>query len=513
MNIRRQNKWVLLAWVALLLHCPAAWAEETSATGQFTPSNISQLTPKFTVVLGGAVEGAGHYQNVSSHSYVQSGGSLYTIDGWGGVSKLDLTRKGERIWYNDLGRRNIDAWLQASRGMALDGDTLFAAGSDGQLHWIDADTGSTIRSVQAVDPKMGADIVAPPLVAGNLVIVAGSGDDRVGPLSIVAYDKLTGKLTWEAELGELSGLSAVVRQPGLYDADRGQVIWSFAFPAIAVPEIERQAWAGNGIVSLEINTGALRWAQRELPPALARPENGALHLVPATADVPARLVQFSGDGRFKIFDAASGTPLAASSIYDLDPSHIQFSLGQHEDLHVTAPTDTCENSWSVISFASTTSISAGLAYGSNANACVAGVGHIMPPEMEANWLGAYYAGHDASLGVLTAADVTTAEIVAQRVFPAPLVGGALVTDDGMLFVGTADGMLHVLDEKTLEPISSTHMATLSSVKPMTFELEGRTYLAVVVGGNALGPYLAYRSPDLDMSEGLLVLVVMGIKDQ
>ncbi|MHA6688847.1 outer membrane protein assembly factor BamB family protein [Devosia sp. A449] len=513
MNIRHHIRGLLLVSTALLLHFPAAWAQQPPAVSQFTPSNISQLAPIFTVVLGGAVEGAGHYQNVSSHSYIQSGTSLYTIDGWGGIAKLDLTRKGERIWYNDLGRRNIDAWLQASRGMVLDGNTLFAAGSDGQLHWIDTNTGSLVRSVQTVDPKTGADIVAPPLIAENLVIVAGSGDDRVGPLYIVAYDKVTGELAWKADPGELSGLSAVVRQPGLYDAERGQVIWTFAFPPIAVPEIERQAWAGNGILALERETGALRWTQREAPSALARPESGPLHLVPATTDLPARLVQFSGDGRFTIFDAASGATLAAASSYDLDASQIRFSMGQHEDLQITAPTDTCENGWSVLSFASAISSSAGLAYGSNANACVTGIGHIMAPKTDVNWLGAYYAEHDASLGVLTAADLATAEIVAQRVFPAPLVGGVLVAGNGLLFVGTADGMLHVLDEQTLEPMSSTHLAALSSVNPMTFELEGRQYLAVVVGGNALGPYLAYRSPDLDMSEGLLVLVVMGLKEQ
>ncbi len=279
-------------------------------------------------------------------------------------------------------------------------------------------SGTLVRSIATGNPVDGFDIVAPPLVTDRLVIVAGSGDDRVGPLKFLAFDKATGEPASEAELGELEGLSAAVRQPGVFDAERGQVLWPFTFPAIAVSEIERRAWAGNGIVALDVATGALRWSHRELPPDDALPQDGPVHLLPASGDLPPRLLQFRGDGRVTLLDAASGTPLSDASIYGAAATRIAFSSGTHNgDLRIAAPTVTCENAWAVNGYASTVDVASGLAYGANATACVTGVGHILTEQRGSNWLGAYYAGHDASLGVLTAVDIASGEIAAQRLFP------------------------------------------------------------------------------------------------
>lgn len=511
MTAGRRTHGPLLGLALFLLGAMPAMAEDA---GRFTASAMGALVPKFTVVLGGAVEGAGHFQNVASHSYLASGDFLFTIDGWGGISKLDLAKNGKRVWYNDLGRRNIDAWLQASRGMVLDGDTIFVGGSDGLLHWLDATSGTLERSIATGNPADGFDIVAPPLVTDRLVIVAGSGDDRVGPLKFLAFDKASGELAWEAELGELDGLSAAVRQAGVFDAERGQVLWPFTFPAIAVPEIERRAWAGNGIVALDVATGALRWSHRELPPGDALPQDGPVHLLPASGELPPRLLQFRGDGRVTLLDAASGAPLSDASIYGADATRIAFSSGTHNNnLRIAVPTSTCENAWAVNGYVSTVDVAAGLAYGANATACVSGVGHILTEQRGSNWLGAYYAGHDASLGALTAVDIASGEIAAQRLFPAPLVGGATIIGDGLVAVTSADGTLYVLNATTLEPITDRQFAALSSVVPLLTSVDGQDRLVVAIGGDALSPYLAYRSPDLSMSEGLLVLAVMGLRGQ
>jgi len=508
-NVCRRDRGLLLG-LALFLHCGVA--ATAGEAGKFSAASITGLVPKFSVILGGAVEGAGYYQNVVTHSYLPSGNFLYTIDGWGGISKLDLANKGDVVWYRDPDRRNIDTWLQASRSMALDGDTVFVAGSDGMLHWLDAASGTVTRSVVAGNPVDGFDIVAPPLVTDKLVIVAGSADDRVGPLKFIAFDKASGALAWDAELGDLAGLSASVRQPGIFDAARDQVIWPFSFPAIAVPEIERRPWAGNGIVALDIATGTLRWSHRESPPSEALPQDGPVHLLPATSDQPERLLQFRGDGRIDLLDPGTGASIGASSIYSA-PAPIAFSVGENNnDLRLAAPTATCENAWAVNGYASTVNAATGLAYGANANACVTGVGHIPPDRSEPNWLGAYYAGRDASLGLLTAANTRTGEIVAQRLFPAPLVGGAVIIGDGLLAVTTADGALHVLDARTLEPIADRQLVAMSPVEPIHTVVEGQDRLIVAVGGNAISPYIAYRPPNLTMSEGLLVLVVMGLRE-
>jgi alcohol dehydrogenase (cytochrome c) len=57
---------------------------------------------------------------------------------------------------------------------------------------------------------------------------------------------------------------------------------------------------------------------------------------------------------------------------------------------------------------------------------------------------------------------------------------------------------------------SQRFATLTAVPPVTFAVDGRQFVAVVVGGNAMTGGLSYRPSSMSLTEKLFVLVVLGL---
>jgi alcohol dehydrogenase (cytochrome c) len=171
----------------------------------------------------------------------------------------------------------------------------------------------------------------------------------------------------------------------------------------------------------------------------------------------------------------------------------------------------CPNVLSTPAFAATLSARTGLAYGAGAEGCAPGLVPVRTPTAR-GWYGGYYAGAVDAIGALAAVDPATGAVAATRVFEYPLHAGALSTAGGLVFTTTADGTLHALNDETLETIWSQHFATLAPVPPITFAVDGRQHVAVVVGGNALSGGLSDRPTGMSITEALYVLLVLRLPE-
>lgn len=457
---------------------------------------VDALVVRWSVALGGLVEGGGNYAATLPLSPLVDNGFIYIVDGWGKVSKLDARRQGAVVWDNAAGQHNLDAWLQASRGIALWRGFVIAGSADGRIHWIDAETGETARSVQVGDPREGYTITAPPLIVGDRIIVGGGGGDRGAPGRIDALDAVTGTRQWRTDLvpapGEAGRFGAGFLQTGVYDPAAGLTIWgvAHAFPRFDPPPGNTPF--ANSALALDVATGAIRWRHvYAAGPGPGQSEAGTHQLV-ATEEGESLVTHFGNDGVFYALDAATGALRSATPVL---PNGVEAVPG-------------CPNIRSVPAFAAAYSSRTDLAYGAGADGCDPG----FVPRREGGaggWLGAYYAGAFSAVGVLTAVNPATGAVAARRSFDYPLHSGVLATAGGLVFTATAEGGLHALDDTTLETIWTTRLATLSPLPPLTFEVDGEQFLAVVVGGNALAAGLTYRPPEMTMSENLFVLVVFG----
>ena len=102
---------------------------------------------------------------------------------------------------------------------------------------------------------------------------------------------------------------------------------------------------------------------------------------------------------------------------------------------------------------------------------------------------AVYRAHD-----LAAVDVRTGKLKAEKWFPWPLYSGTLGTAGDIIFTAQADGKIMALDKDTLDELWSFNAGTTIAAPPITYSINGKQYVAIVVGG------ALYRPADFNTQE-------------
>jgi glucose dehydrogenase len=93
--------------------------------------------------------------------------------------------------------------------------------------------------------------------------------------------------------------------------------------------------------------------------------------------------------------------------------------------------------------------------------------------------------NDARWGLLSAIDLGSGHIAWQHKTSQPLVGGVLATAGGLLFCGEGDGKLAAYDSQTGQSLWQYTAEYGVNAPPITYQINGEQYIAVVSGGNSL----------------------------
>ena len=142
-----------------------------------------------------------------------AGNMLYT--GFAGEDREYLgcydEATGKELWRLDLGEKFVDEFGDGPRSSpVIDGETVFALSSNGDLHAVDRKTGKALWSVSF--PKKFESKVArwgysmSPLVDGDMLVVEAGGGEGEG---IAALNKKTGDIIWTGFDGEVGYSSPV----------------------------------------------------------------------------------------------------------------------------------------------------------------------------------------------------------------------------------------------------------------------------------------------------------------
>ncbi len=223
MRLRRVLEFSCAAAVALVLAgCsnmnPMNWFSSTPAGAK--PAELPALSNPLPVktLWSTSVGSAG----IFVFTPVLSEGSVYAAARDGTVVRMDAA-SGKVIWKANAGTR-------LSSGVGTDGKLLAVGSDEGVLVVLDAEKGSMLWRA-----RVSSEMLATPKIAGGLVL-ARTADSR-----IFAFEVADGKRRW---VYQRAAASLIVRSPAGITVGDGRVYGGFA---------------GGKLVSIDLETGALRW--------------------------------------------------------------------------------------------------------------------------------------------------------------------------------------------------------------------------------------------------------------
>lgn len=232
---------VLLFSVIVVVAQPIQW-RGANRDGKFTDTGLLKKWPDAGPQLILKVEGIGKgYSSViATDKYMFVTGMIDTLD-----YLSCIAMDGQIKWKVPYGR----SWKQSfpeTRGSAtIEGDRVYVVSGTGQLSCINVEDGATIWKVD-VDKDFKAEwhiwgVSESPLIVDDKVICSPGGKQT----SIVAFDKMTGKLIWQSKSvgGPRTYLSPTIYQYKSFryilaatgthlialEPETGNVVWTFQY--------------------------------------------------------------------------------------------------------------------------------------------------------------------------------------------------------------------------------------------------------------------------------------------
>jgi alcohol dehydrogenase (cytochrome c) len=112
-------------------------------------------------------------------------------------------------------------------------------------------------------------------------------------------------------------------------------------------------------------------------------------------------------------------------------------------------------------------------------------------------------------GAIKAVDPVTGELKGQARLDYPNFGGIMATAGNLVFAGHLDGTFSAYDAKTLQEVWSVNLGTGINAPPITYSVNGKQYVAVLVGARQPASMLA-NMPELKHTSTASMLFVFGL---
>ena len=451
---------------------------------------------------------------------VVANGLMYVAEGSGRVVAFDVV-SGDVAWIHERSYPEDIRISQAygrHRGVSVYGDKIYWGTADSYLVALDARTGRQIWEVMTGDYHTGQGHSHPPLIADDKIILGSNGGDRAIRGAMAAYDPQNGELFWKTytvpapgEPGSESWSESELPPQGggtwgtpSYDPQLGFVYFGTGQPTPWASTLRGRGDAlyTNSVIALDIQTGEMQWHFQVVPEDnwdMDSPYESTLLDLVVNGVVRQVLVHTSKIGWGVVLDRATGQFIHSfRTAYDnliaswteegrpvFNPDQIPTSADVDSDKifevcpHYHGARNLNSPSYSPIT---------GLYYLGINNSCmdVSFVSEESPP-------GRRYSGMRANLkrvpgydyvGEFVAFDPVTGGRAWEYRSPsgAAMTASALATAGGVVFGGSADRRFFALDTDTGAALWEMRLSGDISGAPVTFEVGGRQYVAVGVGG-------------------------------
>ncbi|MEA2904228.1 MAG: hypothetical protein QOI12_1615 [Alphaproteobacteria bacterium] len=514
-----------------------------SALDKINKSNVKNLRLAFSVALSGK----GGNENLVATPLVDDG-FMYMPDAWGTVYKIDVRSgtSGPIVWKMDPGQEKMDR----NRGVALWGNLVISVTShDGRVVATDKETGKIVWEAKLRDqPDMTLN--AAPLALKDNILIGASGGDQGVRNWLIALDGKTGKEVWRyypvpapGEPGhetwkdnnnawQTGGGAFYVT--GSYDPDTNTTYWGSGNPS---PKYDSSYRPGdnlhtNSALAIDATTGKLRWYHQYTPNDTMDYDESGSHILIDTkigGEDRKTVVRAARNGFAYSFDRLSGQFLKATQYVSqvtwtkgIDPK-----TGKPVDYDPNKDLQTYAEPIAKMLTGAKSSFCPGVPGGNNfwSAAYSRKTKLLYIPELEGctsatrdqarHVRGSFDGGTFSYDGRVTSGivvyDPATGELKGRKDMPYPNSSGALATAGGIVVTALLDGTIMALDDETLEELWSINVGTGINAAPITYEVDGRQYIAIATGltRNQVGRIA--NTPELrTMSKHTTMLFVFGL---
>ncbi len=493
-------------------------------------------------------------------------GTLYFTGAWSQVFALDAA-SGELKWRYDP--QVPRAWARyaccdvVNRGVAVWRGRVYAGSLDGRLFALDAETGERVWETLTVDQDKAYTITGAPRVVRDKIIIGNGGGEYGVRGYVSAYDADTGEMVWrfhtvpgnpdDGHETATMAFAATTWTGQWWQIGGGGTVWdSMAYD----PELELlYIGVGNGspwnralrspgggdnlflssIVALEPDSGEYVW-HYQTTPADNWDFTATQHMILADLTIDGRnrkvLMQAPKNGFFYVIDRETGEFISAENFVTVNwASHVNPETGRpvealdndySERPRLTLPSPLGGHNWMPMAFSPLT----GYVYFPAMDIPHTHGGDNVYPREETLW----QTGTDPALAVapvavgpeleralarrLIKARLIAWDPVAQREVwrvphPHPWNGGVLATAGNLVFQGDATGFFSAYRADDGELLWQRPANAGIVAAPISYELDGRQYVAVLAGwggsaalfagainkqaaGGATGRLLVYR---------------------
>ncbi|MBV9968383.1 MAG: PQQ-binding-like beta-propeller repeat protein [Xanthobacteraceae bacterium] len=521
-------------------------SQRYSPLERINKENVKDLKLAYAVAIGGTAAN----ESLEATPLAEDG-FLYVVDQWGVLYKIDgrSGKMGRIVWRMDPGQENVPL---ANRGAALWGDLVVTvANYPPRMIGTDKETGKVKWETSLADGQADLQLTAAPLVVKDKIILGAAGGDRGVRDFIVALDAATGKLAWRKYVIPAPGETGsetwkdsnnawqtgggAMWVTGSYDPDTNQVLWGTGNP---VPMFNAYYRPGNNLytnslISWDPDSGKMNWYFQYTPGDMWDYDEAGTHILidGQVAGQARKLVAHSGrNGFFYALERANGQHVLAKPYVDnvtwtkgidqktglpvdYDPTKdIQVYSGQQAMTLSDRTKKLCpswlggNNYWSA-SFSRKTR----LLYIPSASSCNEAT---LDPNMGRNATGSMPGGVakyiERAESDMIVVDPFTGEVRKKLRKPYPNRSAALTTAGGLLFTGFVDGSFAAYDDTSLEPLWEINVGSGFNAPPMTFEVGGKQYVAIMSGlGRNAKAALVY-TPELRDMRHQTMLFVFGL---
>jgi alcohol dehydrogenase (cytochrome c) len=504
-------------------------AQRFSPLNKINRDTVKHLVPAWSFSFGGEKQ-----RGQESQPLVYDG-IMYVTGSYSRMWAIDV-RTGKELWQYDarLPEGILPCCDVVNRGAAIYGDMVYFSTLDAKLLALDRKTGKVVWKADLGDFTAGYSNTAAPLIVKGKVITGVSGGEFGIVGRIDAWDAMTGKQVWsrptvEGHMGMLDGKESTMTGTmnaswkgdmykfggaatwlgGTYDVETDTIFIGTGNPAPWNSHLRD----GDNLYStsrLGINpdTGEIK-SHYQTTPHDGWDYDGVNEVVSynvgdkkmaASADRNGFFYVFDRtDGNLKLtgaspfvekitwaksIDVATGRPVYDDANRPGDPTGsadgkkgsqvfaVPSFLGGKNWMPMAYSQKTGyfyvpSNEWGMDIWNEPVSYKKGAAY--------LGAGFTIKPIFEDH------------IGSLKAIDPATGAVKWNLKNPAPLWGGVMTTAGGLVFTGNPEGEFMAINDETGEVVWKFQTGTGIVGQPVTYEVDGEQYVAIVAGWGGAVP--------------------------